>query len=91
MRLVRGVEDDAERLGDFVKKLRVCVDSFVFGPVPSNDVVAAGCHKQAARRGVGAVDEDLIVDALRGTVVGDVDEPKRFESAIKLQRLTLCC
>ena len=35
------VDDDAERLGDFPKKLRVCVDSFVFGPVPSNDVVAS--------------------------------------------------
>ena len=35
------VDDDAERLGDFAKKLRVCVDSFVFGPVPSNDVVAS--------------------------------------------------
>lgn len=55
----------------------------MFGPVPRNDVVAAGCHKQAASRGVGAVDEDLIVDALQGTVVGDVDEPKRLESAIK--------
>ena len=55
----------------------------MFGPVPRNDVVAAGCHKQTASCGVGAVDEDLIVDALQGTVVGDVDEPKRFESAIK--------
>ena len=55
----------------------------MFGPVPSKDVVAAGYHKQAASRRVGVVDEDLFVDALRGTVVGDVDEPKRFESAIK--------
>ena len=48
----------------------------MFGPVPSNDVIAAGCR-------VGAVDVELTVDALRGTVVGEVDEPKRFESAIK--------
>ena len=63
----------------------------MFGPVPRNDVVAVGCHKQAASRGVGAVDEDLIVDALRGTVVGDVDEPKRFNRRSSVQRLTLCC
>ena len=57
---------------------------FVFGPVPGDDVVVAGCHEQASGGGVGAVDEDLIVNALRVTVVGDVDKPKRFESAVKL-------
>ena len=32
---------------------------------------------------MGTVDEDLVVDALWVTVVGDVDEPERFESAVK--------
>lgn len=41
------------------------------------------CHEQASGGGVGAVDEDLIVNALRITVVGDVDKPKRFESTVK--------
>ncbi|CAB0821507.1 hypothetical protein FRC0263_02394 [Corynebacterium diphtheriae] len=56
---------------------------FVFGPVPCDDVVVAGCDEQASGSGVGVVDEALVVDALWVTVVGDVDEPERFESAVK--------
>lgn len=41
------------------------------------------CHEQASGGGVGAVDEDLIVNALRVTVVGDVDKPNRFELTVK--------
>ena len=55
----------------------------MFGPVPCDDVVVAGCDEQASGGGVGAVDEDLVVDALWVTVVGDVGEPERFESAVK--------
>ncbi len=46
-------------------------------------MVTACGYKQAAGVGVGAVDEDLVVDALWVTVVGDVDEPERCESAVE--------
>ena len=34
----------------------------MFGPVPCDDVVVAGCDEQASGGGVGAVDKDLVID-----------------------------
>ena len=76
------VEDDAQRFSDLREQLGVGVGGFAFRPVPCDDVVIAGRDEQAASGGVGAVDEDLVVDAVRFTIVGYIDEPKWRESAI---------
>ena len=61
----------------------VGVGGFAFGPVPGNNVVMACCYKQAACCGVGAVDEDLVVDAVGVWGVGDINKPKRCEAAVE--------
>ena len=51
--------------------------------MPGDDVVVAGCHKQATSVGVGAVDEDLVVDPVGIRGVRDIDKPQRGEPAIE--------
>lgn len=46
-------------------------------------MVVACCYEQAAGVGVGAVDEDLVVDPVGVWDVGNIDEPQRFESAVE--------
>ena len=46
-------------------------------------MVTAGRHKQASGVGIGAVDEDLIVEPVRVWGVGNIDEPQRFEAAVE--------
>ena len=55
----------------------------MFGPVPGDDVVVAGCDEQAAGVGVGAVDEDLVVDAVGVWGIGHIDKPQRGEPAVE--------
>ena len=55
----------------------------MFGPVPCDDVVVAGCDEQASGGGVGAVDEDLVVDPVGVWGVGYIDEPQRGEPAVE--------
>ena len=46
-------------------------------------MVMACCDKQAACRGVGAVDEDLVVDSVRVRGIRDIDKPKGFKPAVE--------
>ncbi len=49
-----------------------------------DDVVTACGYEQAAGVGVGAVDEDLVVDSVGGGWgTGDIDEPQRGEPAVE--------
>ena len=48
-----------------------------------DDVVTACGYEQAAGGGVGAVDEDLVVDSVGGWGIGDIDEPQRGEPAVE--------
>ena len=52
-------------------------------PVPGDDVVVAGCLLVAASVGVGAVDEDLVVDSVGVRGVRDIDEPEWFEFTVQ--------
>lgn len=52
---------------------------FRFGPVPGDDVSACSCYQQASCGGVGAVDEGLVVYAVRVWCVGDVNIPESRE------------
>ena len=45
-------------------------------------MVMACCDKQAACRGVGAVDEDLVVDSVRVRGIRDIDKPKGFKPRV---------
>ena len=56
------VDDDNERGWDAFEEALVVMDGFVFAPVPGDDVVECCCHDQAAACGVGAVEEDLVVN-----------------------------
>ena len=51
--------------------------------MPCEDVVTAGCHKQATSVGVGAVDEDVVVDSVGVRGVRDIDEPEWFEFTVQ--------
>lgn len=46
-------------------------------------MIMVGCDKQASCARVGAVDEDLVVDALRVWLIGDTDEPEVGESSVE--------
>lgn len=77
------VDDGDQWCGDAFDEESVVVGGFVGAPVPGDDV-GGGCGDDEARAGgVGAVEEDLVVDLAGVAVggVGDVDEPASGESS----------
>ena len=68
---------------EFLIAVFVGFGGFAFGPVPGGNVVMAYSDKQAACCGVGAVDEDLVVDAVGVWGVREINKPERLEAAVE--------
>ena len=71
------VDDSNQWRFDAFEKSLIIAGGFVFAPVPGDDVIKCCCHDQAAGGGVGAVEEDLVVDpaCMSDGGIWDVDEP----------------
>lgn len=69
------VADDDLGWGDVFDQADVGGGVFACGPVPGDDVGGGRCDQKASYGGVGAVDEDLVVDAVGVWLVGYVDVP----------------
>lgn len=61
--------------GDAFTQLLVVAGGFVCAPMPGDDVVQGGSHNQASAGGVGAVEEDLVVDSafMPDRRIGDIN------------------
>ena len=70
-----------EGFGDQVEEFGVVVGGFSCAPVPGNDVFAGCSDKQAFFVEVGAVNKQLVVDAVRVWFAWDDDEPEVGEPA----------
>lgn len=77
------VEDNTEWWGNCAQELGVGLCGFGDCPAPGDDVIMIGGDEQASCCGVGAVDKELVVDAVWVWGVGDVDEPEVVESAVE--------
>ena len=69
---------------DAFEQSLVVACGFVFAPVPGDDVVDGRRDNQTAAGGVGAVEEDLVVDPLvvAGGGVWHINEPAPLEASL---------
>mgnify|MGYP001552725027 FL=1 len=56
------VDHSDQGRGDAFAQLLVVAGGFACAPVPGDDVVQGGGHNETSAGGVGAVEEDLVVD-----------------------------
>lgn len=79
------VDHSDQRCFDALEQALVVVCGFLFAPVPGDDVVERCRHDQTATCGVGAVDEDLVVDpaCMADGRVRHVNQPKGIEFALQ--------
>lgn len=76
-RALATVDHGDQGCGDTLEEMLVVAGGFACAPVPGNVVIQGVSHDQAPASGVGAVEEDLVVDPalVSDLVIGDISEP----------------